>query len=316
MIVRGGSGFSRGVTVFLLRNWPIILTVIFVEQALLLISDYSDVLATDVFSAGAVGLLATVVGIFLVFRFNEAYQRWWEARILWGALVNESRSFAREVITLLTAERVPKLATDEEARAFQKELVYRQIAYCNALRLSLRRQESWDELAPFLTADELEELKGYINKPTQLDRRQADRLTSLIGTDTAQQVLLMQLDSTLSRLYDIQGGCERIKTTAFPDEVRFISRALVWLTAVVVPIAFLNPMQNEVTLLELVVVIVIVLSFMIVEQLGASLKNPFENAPNDTPMTALCRTIEIDLRQQLGETDVPPPVEPKNGVLM
>lgn len=316
MIIRGGAGLGHGVTQFLLRNWPIIATVILVEQGLLLLSRYSDVLAMDVFSAAAVGLLATVVGIFLVFRFNEAYQRWWEARILWGALVNDSRAFAREVITLLTPERVPKLASDEEARAVQKELVYRHIAYCNALRLSLRHQENWHELAPFLPAGELEKLKGYVNKPTQLDRRQADRLTSLIGTDTAQQVLLMQFDSTLNRLYDIQGGCERIKNTAFPDEVRFVSRALVWLTAVAVPVVFLNPMQSEVTALELVAVVVIVLSFMIVEQLGASLKNPFENAPNDTPMTALCRLIEIDLRQQLGETTLPPPIEPKDGVLM
>ncbi|MCZ6806908.1 MAG: bestrophin family ion channel [Deltaproteobacteria bacterium] len=316
MIIRGGVGLGHGVTQFLFRNWPIIVTVILVEQGLLLLSRYSDVLAMDVFSAAAVGLLATVVGIFLVFRFNEAYQRWWEARILWGALVNDSRSFAREVITLLTPERVPKLASDEEARAVQKELVYRHIAYCNALRLSLRHQENWHELTPFLSAGELEELNGYVNKPTQLDRRQADRLTSLIGTDTAQQVLLMQFDSTLNRLYDIQGGCERIKNTAFPDEVRFVSRALVWLTAVAVPVVFLNPLQSEVTALELFAVIIIVLSFMIVEQLGASLKNPFENAPNDTPMTALCRLIEIDLRQQLGETTLPPPIEPKNGVLM
>lgn len=57
-------------------------------------------------------------------------------------------------------------------------------------------------------------------------------------------------------------------------------------------------------------------SFMVVEQLGASLKNPFENQDNDTPMTALCRTIEIDLRQQLGDTDTPPPIQPVGGVLL
>lgn len=316
MIVRGGTGLGRGVVEFVVRNWPIIVTVVVVEQALVLASKYSDAFATDVFSAGAVGLLATVVGIFLVFRFNEAYQRWWEARILWGALVNESRSFAREVITLMTPKRVPKLASEEEARAVQKEIVHRHIAYCNALRLTLRRQESWEELGPFLPAGELEELESYINKPTQIDRRQADRLAFLFGTDTSQHVLLTQLDSTLNRLYNIQGGCERIKNTAFPDEVRFVSRALVWLTAIAVPIAFLNPAQTDITVLEVLAVIVIVLSFMVVEQLGAALKNPFENAPNDTPMTALCRTIEIDLRQQLGETDFPPPIEPKNGILM
>ena len=316
MIVRGGASAARGFYEFFLRNWPIMVAVVIVEESLLLVSGFSDVLETDVFSAAAVGLLATVVGIFLVFRFNEAYQRWWEARTLWGALVNESRSFAREVNTLLVPARVPALGSERAARAVRKELVYRQIAYCNALRLSLRGQERWEELAPFLPKDEFGELRNHINKPTQLNRRQGDRLTALIGVDTSQQVLLMQLDSTLNRLYDIQGGCERIKNTAFPDEVRFVSRALIWFTAIAVPVAFLNPLRNSVTALEIGAAIVIVLSFMVVEQLGSSLKNPFENEPNDTPMTALCRTIEIDLRQQLGETELPAPITPERGVLM
>lgn len=316
MIVQKGAGVRHGFRQFVIRNWPVILFVIIVEEVLIFVSGYTDVLETDVFSAGAVGLLATTVGIFLMFRFNEAYQRWWEARILWGALVNDSRTFAREVHTLLTPDRVPAIKSDEQARAIHTELVHRHVAYINALRLSLRKQDHWDELAPFISPVELRELEGFVNKPTQLNRRQGDRLAELIGTDTAQQVLLMQFDSTLGRLYDIQGGCERIKNTAFPDEVRLVSRAMIWLTAVAVPLAFLNPVYNDVTALEVFGAIIIVVSFMIVEQLGAALKNPFENEPNDTPMTALCRTIEIDLRQQLGETTLPPQLEPIDGVLM
>jgi putative membrane protein len=315
MIVRHGTGFTRAFRRFILRNWALILTVILAEQVIVIVSRYTQVLETDVFSATAIGLIATVIGIFIVFRFNEAYQRWWEARILWGGLVNESRSFAREVITLLTPERVPNIASKEDAAKLHTELVYRHLAYCNALRLTLREQDAWDELAPFLSAEELDELEGYANKPTRLDRSQAERLAEVIGVDTTQQVLLMQLDSTLNRLYDLQGGCERIKSTAFPDEVRFISRALVWLSAIAVPIAFLST-DRHIRVIEVLAVIVISLSFMVVEQLGASLKNPFENEDNDTPMTALCRTIEIDLRQQLGETEIPPPIEPVGGVLM
>ena len=315
MIVRNGTGLTRAVKVFVVRNWALILTVVLAEQAIVVISRYTRVLETDVFSATAIGLIATVVGIFIVFRFNEAYQRWWEARILWGALVNDSRSFAREVITLLTPERVPSLASKEDAAKLHAELVYRHLAYCHALRLSLREQDAWGELAPFLSAHELSELEGYANKPTRLDRSQAERLAEVIGTDTAQQLLLMQFDSTLNRLYDIQGGCERIKSTAFPDDVRFISRGLVWLSAIAVPIAFLSA-DRQIRVIEVLAVIVISLSFMVVEQLGASLKNPFENDDNDTPMTALCRIIEIDLRQQLGETKIPPPIESVGGVLM
>lgn len=315
MIVRGGTGFERAVQQFIFRNWRLILFIVLVEEAIVLAASYTDVLQTDVFSAAAVGLLGTVVGIFLVFRFNEAYQRWWEARILWGALVNESRSFAREVVTLLTPERVENIVSVEDAAQLHTELVHRHLAYCNALRLGLREQDSWDELAPFLPAPELDALAVYANKATRLNRCQGEQLAQLIGTDTSEQLLLLQLDSTLNRLYDVQGGCERIKNTAFPDEVRFISRALVWLSAIAIPLAFLRS-GTKAAAFEVVAVILICLSFMVVEQLGAALKNPFQNADNDTPMTALCRTIEIDLRQQLGETKIPPPIEPVNGVLM
>jgi putative membrane protein len=315
MIVSRGTGLRRAVKRFLLRNWALILTVLVSVQAIVIASRYTDVLRTDVFSATAVGLLATVVGIFIVFRFNEAYQRWWEARILWGGLVNESRNFAREVTTFITPDRAPKITSLDAAKRTQRELVYRHLAYCNALRLSLRRQDSWEELAPFLSADELRELDGYVNKPTRLTFIQASRLESLFEADMAQSLLLTRLDATMNRLLDIQGGCERIKNTAFPDEVRFISKAMVWLSSIAVPVAFLTT-NTEIHALEVLAVIIISLSFMVVEQLGASLKNPFENLDNDTPMTALCRTIEIDLRQQLGETDLPPPVQPVDGVLL
>jgi putative membrane protein len=156
---------------------------------------------------------------------------------------------------------------------------------------------------------------SYVNKPTRLTFLQARQLEGLFDADVAQSVLLTRLDATMNRLLDIQGGCERIKNTAFPDEVRFISRAMVWLSAVAIPVAFLSA-DSEIRVLEILAVVIICLSFMVVEQLGASLKNPFENLDNDTPMTALCRTIEIDLRQELGETDLPSPMEPVDGVLM
>ncbi len=315
MIVQGATGIRRGFREFVARNWWVILAVLGIEQGVAYVHRYSDVLQADPFSAGAVGVLATVVGIFLMFRFNEAYNRWWEARILWGQLVNDSRSFSRQVTTLLTPDRVPKLGSADAARDTQRDLVYRHLAFCNALRLSLRHQESWEELEPFLSSDELEGLRRFANKPQQLIHRQGERLARLLGADTSQQVLLSHMDSTLNSLYDVQGGCERLKNTSFPDEVRFISRSLVLAIALAVPIAFLSADRN-ITPFEIVAVLVIVLAFLVVEQIGAALKNPFENLPNDTPMTALCRTIEIDLRQQLGETDVPPALEPVRGVLM
>ncbi len=315
MIVRGGTSVRRAFKTFVLQNWPLIVAVLVTEQVVEYVSQHSRVLQTDAFSAAAIMLIATVVGIFIVFRFNEAYQRWWEARILWGGLVNQSRTFARQVITLLTPERFPSIASREEAAALHEELVYRHLAYCNALRLGLRRQDDWHELEPFLERTELDALMRFKNKATRLNFTQSERLAEIVGVDASQHVLLKRLDETLSELCDIQGGCERIKTTAFPDQVRFTTRVLVWLSAVAVPVAFLSN-DREIREIEVLAVIVIALSFMVVEQLGSSLKNPFENEINDTPMTALCRTIEIDLRQDLGEKDVPPPLEPVDGVLM
>lgn len=315
MIVAGGTGFKRAVKRFVLRNWGLILTAIIAERVVVVASRYTKVLETDVFSATAVGLLATVVGIFIVFRFNEAYQRWWEARILWGGLVNESRNFARQVLLFITPERSSRVASDAVAEEHQRTLLYRHLAYCNALRLTLRGQDSWQELEPFLSSEELADVERYANKPTRLNFLQAHQIGHLLGADVSESILLRQLDSTMSRLFDIQGGCERIKNTAFPDEVRFISRAMVWLSAVAIPIAFLGA-DSEIRTLEVLAVVVICLSFMVVEQLGASLKNPFDDKDNDTPMTSLCRTIEIDLRQQLGEEKLPPPIRSVDGVLM
>lgn len=315
MIVRGGTGLRRGAEQFLLRNWLVIVVVVLIEEAVIYAETRLDLFDPSAFSAGAIGLLATVVGIFLVFRFNEAYQRWWEARILWGGIVNASRSFSREVTTLLTPSRVPAIPSEAEARKLHRDLVYRHLAFINALRLHLRRQDRWEEIAPFLGRDELASLADVKNVPQHLVHTQGRFLANLIGTDVSQQVLLMQFDSTLNQLYDLQGACERIKNTAFPDEVRFVARALVWVIIISLPVVFLTP-SVESTPLEIAAVLVITLSFLIVDQLGASLKNPFENEPNDTPMTALCRSIEIDLRQQLGETDLPAPLEPVRGILM
>ena len=315
MIIRRGTGFKRAMKRFIFRNWGLIVTVIVAEQIIVFASPHTDVLETDVFSVTAVGLLATVVGIFIVFRFNEAYQRWWEARILWGGLVNESRNFARQVLTFVTPRRASGVSSEGQARELQRTLVYRHLAYCNALRLSLRRQTDWEELEPFLSREELDSLEGVVNKPTRLNFNQDRQLEALFGTDASETLLFKQLDETLNRLFDIQGGCERIKSTAFPDEVRFISKAMVWLSAVAIPVAFLSA-DHDIHVFEIIAVAVICLSFLVVEQVGASLKNPFENLDNDTPMSALCRTIEIDLRQQLGETELPPPIEPSDGVLM
>ena len=269
----------------------------------------------SVFSMAALGLLTTALSIFLVFRVNEAYSRWWEARILWGGVVNASRTLARQATTLLSKQRAESSVSDKELLAWKRELVYRHLAYINALRMSLRREEHWQTLGLYLEESELAKLNSQANKPTQLLQTQGRRLAELREAGVLDEFGHLMLDGTLTELCNLQGGCERIKNTVFPDRVAFFTKVIAWAMAVLIPVSVLEA-DDRFDLLDFVVVPAMMLVFVVTERLGTDLKNPFENRPNDTPMSALCRSIEIDLRQQLGESEVPPPLSPRNGVLM
>ena len=146
-------------------------------------------------------------------------------------------------------------------------------------------------------------------------QKQGKVLDALLGKDWGEQQVLLQLDDSLNRLYDIQGGCERIKRTAFPDRFNFHTRIFVWLLAILIPFSLIESDQRF-DIVAMITETLLAFIFVTIERLGAELRDPFENRINDTPMSALCRSIEIDLRQQLGEISLPPPVEPINGVLM
>ena len=305
MILRNSSGFKTAGRMLIANNWLAIGLVLAIEFGALELHRALPALESNAFSEAGVAVLAGTVGVFLAFRFNEAYGRWWEARILWGGMVNSSRTFARQVLSYLPPE----------SAALRRELVLTQIGYINALRCTLRRQDAMAEAAPFLSEAAHDELTGAKNLPTQIIARQNRLLAEAIRNDAAAEITLSRFDDTLSELTNLQGGMERIKNTAFPDRVFFMSRMLVWVVAVLVCLAFIDPI-DVIYLLEFVAVLMIVLSFKLVVQLGEELNDPFENRANDTPMTALCRTIEIDLLQMLGETNLPEPIEPVDGVLM
>jgi ion channel-forming bestrophin family protein len=266
------------------------------------------------------GVLITPMSIFLAFQINQCYDRWWEARRLWGQLINLSRSLGRQITTLLTDKRFSSIPDEKEAEKLHRELVYRHMAYVNTLRIALRSggklsTTDWQFLAQFLADAEISELKCAVNVPTQLLQKQGKVIGALVGKDWGEQQVLLQLDDSLNLLNDIQGGCERIKRTAFPDRFNFHTRIFVWLLAILIPFSLIESDQRF-DVVAMVTETLLAFIFVTIERLGAELRDPFENRSNDIPMTALCRTIEIDLRQQLGETRLPPPIEPVKGVLM
>lgn len=254
------------------------------------------------------GTVVTAMAILLGFRNNSAYGRWWEARKVWGGLVNQSRMWSAQVTTCLVAAD----GQQEEVAALEKELVYRQIGYLNALRLQLRRQDDWEEVTPFLPQDEADQLPIWANKTTQINARNAARLRDALDRGWLDSYRHVALLDTLEQFYELQGKCERIKNTPLPRQYSFFTTLFVWIFIVLLPLGFVQ----ELGWWTVPASILVGWIFMALEQVGRYTEDPFDNFVHDVSMTAICRTIEIDLRQMLGETELPPPIQPVRNILM
>jgi len=264
----------------------------------------------EMFSIVYVGVFSAAISIFLVFRFNESYERWWEARKLWGDLVNASRDLGRQSLTILTPE---------ESRSEAPKLIHRQIVFAHVMRIRLREGKSSNGLEQTerelrrVLPDEADSLLGLDNIPGGLLQKQSEQIATLLRGRS--DILLTQFDSTLGRLTEVQGALERIKNTAFPDSVSRLTRALVWGLAVLLLLATVGP-DGYGGLLGTIVVCVMAMGYIWIDAMGRDLKDPFDGTANDTPMTSLTVAIERDLREMLGETDLPEPITPVRGVLM
>jgi len=259
-----------------------------------------------------ISFLGTAVAILLGFRNNEAYGRFWEARTAWGDLTNASRNFASQVIGYLQPPK-DQDPHSEDATDHHRELIYRHLAFVNALRLQLRQEETWEELKPYLSESEFQELNKAVNKATLLNHRQSLRLRELYLTGLIQQrAYVLGLMESIKEFFAAQGRCERIKNTPLPRQYGFFTKSFVWVFVLLLPFGLVQHLGWG----TLPIYVVLATIFTITERIGSRTEDPFENKFEDIPMTALCRNIEIDLRQQLGESSIPPPLEPVEGILM
>lgn len=250
----------------------------------------------------ALSLLGVALGIFLGFRNNAAYDRFWEGRKLWGRLVNVSRAFSRNLTTYL-----PTDTASEVVRA----PTYRVIAFCHALRMQLREQMDVAELASLLPPEDLARLNSAKNIPNlvllALGRDvQALHRGGLVGEQAA-----VELSRQLSDLSDIQGGCERIKNSPIPHSYTVLIHQIVALYVVALPFGLVGTLHH----LTPVVVLFVAYTFLGLDAVGDEIEEPFGEDLNDLPLSAICRTIEVSLRETLGERDLPPLMTPKNGVV-
>ncbi len=260
-----------------------------------------------------ISVFGIAVAILLGFRNNEAYNRFWEARTAWGDLTNASRNFASQLMGYVQPPGEQKQAFQDATASIHRELIYRHLAFLNALRLQLRQEETWEELKPFLSDSEFQELDKAVNKATLLNHRQSLRLSELnMSGWIKQQAYVFGLMESIKEFFAAQGRCERIKTTPLPRQYGFFTKSFVWIFVLLLPFGLVQHLGWG----AFPMYVVLATIFTITERIGSRTEEPFERKLEDIPMSSICRNIEIDLRQQLGESSIPPPLVPKDGVLM
>lgn len=241
-------------------------------------------------------VLGTVISLLLGFRSNQAYDRWWEARQVWGAIVNDSRTLARQVLNFTESQY-----EEDMVHQWRQRMVRRQIAWCYSLGQSLRRMNPVNGLDKYLSKRELEVLSRFNNVPMALLDQHGKDLRRALEEGYINRYQQMEIDKTLTRLCDAMGKCERIKNTVFPSTYSLYIHFSLLLFIAMLPFGVIDYFG----FLEVPLVVAISASFLLIEKMAIHLQDPFENKPTDTPMTAIAGTIERDLKQLMHDQDLP-----------
>jgi putative membrane protein len=253
-------------------------------------------------------LYGSVIGIVVGFRNNSAYGRWWEARKLWGRIVNNSRSLARQACSSIRAQN----GTDHAcAEKLVRKLVMCQIAFAHALRQHLRGLNASEELARLLPAPDAERLGREHNVPLAIQQEMARMLLAAKESGWIDALQWQSLDRNLDELADAQGGVERIKNTPMPHQYDYFPGLFVHVYCTLLPLGmvaqlgWLTPLGST------------LVGFMLLalNRIGNDLEDPFDNTVHDIPMTSITTTIERNLLCMLGHEKLPEPVQAEAGVL-
>ena len=251
-------------------------------------------------------LIGLPLAIFLGFRNNVAYDRFWEGRRLWGELVHKSRSLSRQCQSLI-ADTEPAQAkrglTDVRVR-----MIYRAIAFAHALRQQLRNIQAPAELKGLLLASEWQQMDKSSNKPDFLMLKMGQDLGLCLKEGRIDSCLAASIDATLSSMTGVAGGCERIKSTPVPFSYTLLLHRTAYLYCFLLPFGLVD----SIGFMTPFVVAIVAYTFFGLDALGDEIEEPFGTDSNDLPLDAISRTIEINLRESLDDEHVPPPLVPVN----
>lgn len=255
-------------------------------------------------------LIGLPLAIFLGFRNNAAYDRYCEGRKLWGEIVLQNRNFARQCLTLIEHAQPlrPGLGLDD----VRVRMIYRTIAFSHALRHLLRGTDAGTEIKPLLTPDEWQQSTKAANVPDYLMHRMGDDLRLCMDGKRVDPRLAANIDASMSAITAAAAACERIKSTPIPFSYTLLLHRTAYLYCFLLPfglvdtIGFMTPF----------VVGLVAYTFFGLDALGDEIEEPFGNLPNDLALDAICRGIEINLRDTLGEAHGLTPLKPVNYCLM
>lgn len=293
----------------------------------------------------AIALIGTAVSFIIGFQNNSVYGRIWEARKIWGGIVNTSRTFGTYVQNMVTNEYASEKVSDETLKKEIKSLTYRHIAWMTALRYAMRSKKQWETtsgsktnrewgleppenkmgveeaLKPYLSDKDLEDALRMDNKQTALLYQQSNHLRKLKEQGIIWEFSFLELEGLVQELFTLQGKSERIKNFPFPRQYATINHYFMWLLLLLLPLAMV-PQFAEIgqdivdkapfigkyfILLAIPFYTAVAWMFHTMERIGRTGENPFEGTSNDVPISTIARGIEIDLRQNLGENkeDIP-----------
>lgn len=287
-----------------------------------------------------IAILGTAVAFIVGFKNNASYSRLWEARQIYGAIINDSRSFGYILRDALSHKDPKKV----------KEMFSRHYAWLTALRFQLREPRTWenmgtaqydeyakkydipermtkldDELKNYLSETELQYILTKKNRATQLMAGQSKELSEAYASGEINDFQWTQINQQLVKFTDNQGKAERIKNFPYPRNFSSITTYLLLLFILFVPFGLLKELDKlgEGTILEgwtiwfnIPFSLMVTWCFHTLDSVGEASVNPFEGSPNDVPITQISRTIEIDMRDMLDESDLPPAITPKNNIVL
>ncbi len=251
-------------------------------------------------------LIGLPLAIFLGFRNNAAYDRYWEGRKLWGELVLRSRNLARQCLTLISADQPAHASLG--LSDLRVRMIYRTIAFCHALRHQLRDSSSAADLQPLLQQQEWQASQQSSNPADYLMLQMGHDLAISVKDGKIDGCLAAAIDGTISAMVGAAASCERIKGTPIPFSYTLLLHRTAYLYCFLLPFGLVDTLG----FMTPFVVAIVAYTFFGLDALGDEIEEPFGVDANDLPLSAMCRAIEINLREALQDTDIPPPLQVKD----